>query len=144
MATCVAENDTQPQDLWQSDMQTQGPAKDIANTLAECSSQTSGVWSTNPACIYEEYMFQDNLLNVIDTQDPEIPLFMFWAPHSVHEPLEVPKPYWDKFDFIDKAPRRTYHAMVNFLDEMVGNVSKALQDKGMCDNTLVVFSSDFG
>mmetsp|Transcript_13788 Transcript_13788/g.50210 ORF Transcript_13788/g.50210 Transcript_13788/m.50210 type:complete len:561 (+) Transcript_13788:81-1763(+) len=141
-AACKLENITRPRDLWKSDADSEGVASDMANPLSECAD--SGLYSTNPDCVFEEYMFRDHLLDVIDHHDPDTPLFMFWAPHSVHSPLEVPKQYWDRFDFIDTPARRDYHALVTFMDEMIGNVTNALRDKGMWANTLVVFSSDNG
>lgn len=41
-------------------------------------------------------------------------------------------------------PRQKYHAMVNFADEAIGNVTSLLKSKGMWDETVVVFSSDNG
>jgi hypothetical protein len=45
------------------------------------------------------------------------PLFLFWAPHSVHSPLQVPAPYLHQFDGIGPTDNRNharqiYHAMV--------------------------------
>lgn len=37
-----------------------------------------------------------------------------------------------------------YHAMVESIDSAVGEILKALQESGMADNTIVVFSSDQG
>ena len=81
--------------------------------------------------------------------DPSVPLFLFWAPHIVHTPLQLPEEYVRRFDFIaptDKPTheRQVYHAMVNFADAMVANVTKSLQWKGMWEDTLFVFSTDNG
>jgi arylsulfatase I/J len=38
----------------------------------------------------------------------------------------------------------SYHAMVNFADAAFGNVTDLLKEKGMWDNTIVVFSADNG
>jgi hypothetical protein len=43
------------------------------------------------------------------------PLFLFYAPHIVHEPLQVPKNKYDEFAFIPFERRRRYHAMVNYM-----------------------------
>ena len=41
--------------------------------------------------------------------------------------------------------RQQYHAMVNIMDEVVGNITDAIKAKpGMWENTLVIFSSDNG
>jgi arylsulfatase B len=79
--------------------------------------------------------------------DATKPYFLFWAPHIVHTPLEVPKVFFDKFEFMaasDKpsGERQTYHAMVDFADEAIGNWTAALKAKGMWDDMIVVFSAD--
>jgi hypothetical protein len=47
------------------------------------------------------------------------PLFLFWAPHVAHTPLQVPAEYHAKFGFIQQPNRRTYAAMVNYIDTKV-------------------------
>jgi arylsulfatase A-like enzyme len=41
-------------------------------------------------------------------------------------------------------PRRTLAAMVTALDDYVGQIMKVLQEKGILDNTLIMFTSDNG
>lgn len=40
--------------------------------------------------------------------------------------------------------RRSYYAMITDLDDKVGHIMKSLEDAGLADNTLVVFTSDHG
>lgn len=40
--------------------------------------------------------------------------------------------------------RRHYYAAVTFIDEQVGQIVKALKDKGMYENSIIVFTSDHG
>ena len=94
--------------------------------------------------MYEEAMFKEHALDVIKSHDASTPLFLYYAPHIVHTPLQVPDDYIKKFDFIDDKDRQIYHAMVNYLDDVVGEVVKALKDKGLWDNLLFVSSSDNG
>lgn len=84
------------------------------------------------------------VLDFIAAHDPTTPMYLFWAPHIVHAPLEVPQAYLDNFAFIDTKPRRFYAAMVNFVDDLVGRVVAALKAKGMWDNLLWVSSADNG
>ena len=45
---------------------------------------------------------------------------------------------------VREGQRRTYAAMVDCMDEQIGRVLKALDDKGVADDTLVWFFSDNG
>ena len=93
---------------------------------------------------YEEGLFKERLLDVVSKHDPNTPLFLYYAPHIVHTPLQVPDDYLRKFSFIDNKDRMYYHAMVNYLDDVVGDLVAALKQKGMWDNLLYVTSSDNG
>ena len=47
------------------------------------------------------------------------------APHIVHSPLEVPPSFFEKFGFMEETDkptheRQTYHAMVDFADDAIG------------------------
>jgi len=81
---------------------------------------------------------------VVNNHDPSKPLFLYYAPHIVHAPLQVPEKYLNMFSFIDDHDRQYYHAMVTFLDGVVGNLTDALKKRGLWDNLLFVTSSDNG
>ena len=51
----------------------------------------------------------------------------------MNDPLEVPERYVQKLmhNFIDYEPRRTYHAMVKYLDDVVGNLTTAIKQCGL-------------
>ena len=49
---------------------------------------------------------------------------------NVHEPLQAPKQYTDKYNFIEDKDRRTYAGMVDILDEAIGNITEAMKDAG--------------
>ena len=97
-------------------------------------------------CVYEDEIFVERVLEAIAAHDPAEPFFLFWAPHIVHAPLQVPQAYLDKFAWIgqDNEARQYYMAMVNFLDDLVGRVVAALKAKGMWDNLLWGTSADNG
>ena len=102
-----------------------------------------GVNGTGPDN-YEEGLFKEHVLDVVKNHDTSTPLFLYYAPHIVHTPLQVPQSYVDKFTFIDDKDRQYYHAMVNYLDDVVGELVSALKSRGMWDNLLFASSSDNG
>lgn len=106
-----------------------------------------------PEACYEEAMLRQRCLQIIDQHDTSTPLFLFFAPHLMHTPLQVPDSYLKKVDKMvadagaqpfDSTNRRLYAAMVLYLDYTIGEVVKAMKTKGMWDNTLVIFTSDNG
>ena len=98
-------------------------------------------------------------IDVINRHDTKDPLFMFLSFNAPHHPLDVKEevlakydeadvdPYWSARDAKKKrnARNRTrYMALVDSMDEAIGNVVEALANKGVLDNTLIVFCSDNG
>ncbi len=76
------------------------------------------------------------------------PFFLnFWL-YSVHAPFNARQDYIDHFKAkVDPdSPRRNplYAAMVKSLDDSVGRLLKAVDDAGVADNTIIVFTSDNG
>uniref|UniRef100_A0A7S3YS59 Sulfatase N-terminal domain-containing protein n=2 Tax=Lotharella globosa TaxID=91324 RepID=A0A7S3YS59_9EUKA len=146
-------------DLWRSEMGgNEGPAREYNSVCP-----TNNPSPTGDGCKegkkgdhwyhgYEDALFAREVMDVIekhDEKDAEHPLFMFWSPHAVHTPLQVPSSYLNKFDHIKKTDtrgrhRQTYAAMVSFLDDAIGNVTKSLKDKGMWEDTVMVLCSDNG
>lgn len=65
--------------------------------------------------------------------------FFLYLPHTFpHEPL------YASAQFRGKSPYGLYGDVVMELDHSVGEILKALQEYGLAENTLVVFSSDNG
>ena len=82
---------------------------------------------------------------LLATHPVQQPLFVYYAFHAVHSPLELPPGWEDRMAFIqDSLSRRHYHTLVSFMDEIVGNLTSILKQRGMWSNTLVVSSSDNG
>jgi arylsulfatase I/J len=96
-------------------------------------------------CVYEDALFFNDVHSKFTSwKEGDAPLFVFWAPHIVHGPLQVPDRYEKKFNFIHVKERRLYHAMVFWIDEHIGNVTDTIKSQGMWDNTLVVMHADNG
>lgn len=57
---------------------------------------------------------------------------MTYASKIVHYPQQVPQAYQEKFAFIDDLDnRRVYHAMVNFLDDQLLNITTTMKVRTM-------------
>lgn len=93
---------------------------------------------------FEEYIFCDRVLEILKQHDQSTPLFLNYDSRMAHYPLQAPPEYQEKFSFITYENRRVYAAMVNFLDDVLANITDTFKELGMWDNTLMVFSSDNG
>lgn len=100
----------------------------------------------NQTCEYEDALFEARVRSVISSHDTSIPLFMFWATHIVHGPLQVPAAQLAHWESVipDDTERATYHSMVNWIDGAIGRTVALLRERDMWSNTLWVFSSDNG
>ena len=76
-------------------------------------------------------------IKFIDT-NKEKPFFLYLAYNSVHSPIIVNE------EFIGTSKGSLYGDYVQELDHYVGELMKALKEKGLDENTLVVFLSDNG
>ena len=76
-------------------------------------------------------------------QFKEDPFFLYFPFYSIHTPLQGRKDLKKKYVNNPKVDA-DYAAMVECLDENVGRLMGALDELGLRDNTLVLFSSDNG
>lgn len=72
------------------------------------------------------------------------PFFLYVPFNAVHRPIEATDEYLDRFADVEGEEQRTYYAMVSALDDAVGDILQALEDEGLADDTLVVFTNDNG
>ena len=114
---------------------------------------------------YERYSAQtyapdvmtESALGFIE-ENAEEPFFMYFASTIPHVSLQVPREdveaypaEWDEANYLGQkgylphpSPRRAYAAMVSHLDRDVGRVLDLLEELGIADDTLVIFTSDNG
>ena len=93
---------------------------------------------------YTTELFGREAVRIIETHDLEKPLFLYVAFNAPHTPLQAPPEYEKRYADLPDASRRTYAAMVECEDAQIGAIWRALEERGMTKNTLVVFSSDNG
>jgi arylsulfatase A-like enzyme len=87
-------------------------------------------------------LMRSNFVNSYDQKKRAV--LCIWRLRLQHAPYQAPARYVDRFKNIQDETRRTYAGMVSCLDDQIGEVIKALEKKGMMDNTLIVFHSDNG
>lgn len=104
--------------------------------------QYNGGKMFHPSTYMTDYL-TDEAVKAIDANKNR-PFFLYLAYNAVHTPLQAPKADYDALSQIKDHRTRVYAAMVRNLDRNIGRVLQALKDKGLDDNTLVIFTSDNG
>ncbi|KAG5176255.1 arylsulfatase B-like protein [Tribonema minus] len=126
-------------DLWQHNAttSTDGPAVTLKPNSTCAYTQNN--------CLYGDELYQQRASQVIMSHDPKKPLFLVWAPHAIHSPLEPPAARFDEFAFInDNTARRNYAATLADIDMRIGMIIQNLKSKKIWSSSLVVVMSDNG
>jgi len=87
--------------------------------------------------------YTDEAVKVIENNRNQ-PFFLYLAHWGIHNPLQTTREDYDAFSHIEDHALRVYSGMIRSLDRSVGRVLQSLEDNGIADNTLVVFTSDNG
>lgn len=128
-----------------------GPMRSKRLLTDDCKGSTE----QDPVC-YKEHAFKLRAKQIIKRHPIDEPMFMFYSFGLVHTPLEVPLWHLNKVaqllkeegledhDTFDLQNRARYAAMTYYMDEAIGEIEKALKDKGMWDDTLIMFVTDNG
>ncbi len=93
---------------------------------------------------YTTTLLGNDAVKYIQAQDPTQPFYLYLAFNAPHTPYQAPQGYIDRFKDIADPTRRTYAGMMSCLDDEIGRVVKALDEKHLRDNTLILFHSDNG
>ena len=72
------------------------------------------------------------------------PFFLYLAHWGVHTPLQATREDYEAVGDIQPHRLRVYAAMIRSLDRSVGRINAALEEAGLADNTIVLFTSDNG
>ena len=71
------------------------------------------------------------------------PFFLYTAYNAPHYPMHAPEKYMERFKHLPKD-RRLTAAMISAVDDGVGEITAALEDLGILENTVIYFQSDNG
>lgn len=74
------------------------------------------------------------------------PFFLYMAHYAVHTPIQAKVELRDKYAAKPKTNQTspTYAGMVESVDQAVGTILATLEEEGLTENTLIVFTSDNG
>ena len=116
---------------------------------------------------YETYLLADEASRYIRERDKNRPFFMYMPFIAPHTPLDAPKELQEKYKDIDTdlpparsrqtdetrrmatmmlqpSARPMYAAVVDAMDQAIGQVLQTLEEEGIAENTIVLFFSDNG
>lgn len=106
--------------------------------------------------VYSPYILLEKTLEFIDKNRNE-PFFLYLTPTLPHAELLVPDEELDPFkdSFFETPyignhyasqpkPRAAHAAMVTRIDKDVQKIVQSLEEKGILDNTIIIFTSDNG
>lgn len=83
-------------------------------------------------------------VRLIERKDAHKPLFLYVPFNAVHGPYQAaPGKYSEPYAHL-KGTRRIYAGMIAAMDEAIGQIVAAIEQKGLRKNTLFIFSSDNG
>jgi uncharacterized sulfatase len=103
-------------------------------------------WNGGPRFAPKGYLtdyFSENAVTFIE-KNRNRPFFLYLAYWGVHTPLQALHSDYDAFPEIADHTERVYAGMMRSLDRGIGQVLQALDEHGLAENTLVIFTSDNG
>ncbi len=104
--------------------------------------QRNGVSVREPG--YTSDLFGAEASRWVGARDKQRPFFLYLAFNAPHSPLQAPQNLIDGYAQISDTRRRTYAAMVESMDQAVGQLLSTLEREGQLDNTVLFFCSDNG
>ncbi len=92
---------------------------------------------------YTTHLVAKEATRLIREQAADKPLFLYVPFNGIHSPHQVPDSYTESYKDLPKL-RQTIAGMLSAVDESIGQITAALDEKGLRQKTLIIFSSDNG
>lgn len=105
---------------------------------------------------YAGYLMQDKVDGFL-RNNASNPFFLYYAATIPHAAIQIPDEELEQYDFPETGgrdpkdyysphprPRAARAAMISLLDEQVGEIVATLEELGIEDDTLIIFTSDNG
>ncbi|GAA3615234.1 sulfatase-like hydrolase/transferase [Flavivirga amylovorans] len=105
-------------------------------------------WNMEGKKVYSENIIMDKMLVFMDEHNPKKtnkPFFIYFPTQLPHGPISIPEVHPELKDNPNLNEfEKEYGSMVKMLDRDVGRIYNKLEEMGILDNTIIVFSSDNG
>lgn len=143
-----------------------------ADAIASRWVETGSGDSVLPTDAFEDWYIGQRAVQWIETVPDDFPWHYFVSFVGPHDPFDPPTEYAERYrsapvsDALPYAPsgrpdwiqqrsaprdadntamvRRQYCALIELIDEQIGQILAALERRGMAENTIVIFASDHG
>jgi arylsulfatase A-like enzyme len=92
---------------------------------------------------YSTHLLAREAIQTIRGSDAGKPFFLYVPFNAVHTPLQVPEKYTAPYAGLLQQ-RRLYAGMTAAMDEAIGQIVAALEERKLMERTLILFSSDNG
>jgi len=93
---------------------------------------------------YTTTLLGNAAVKLIEAHNTSVPLYLYLTFNAPHTPYEAPQEYLDRYKNIGNRDRCAYAASITAMDDQIGRVIAALNQKGMRSNTVIFFQSDNG
>lgn len=124
-----------------------GPLIGEIDYLTHKEHETLDWYRDNKVVVEEGYsttLLGNDAVKLINAHDPATPLYLYLAFNAAHTPYQATPEYLDRYKHIADPSRRAYAGSITAMDDQIGRVLAALDQKKMRDNTLIIFMSDNG
>lgn len=94
---------------------------------------------------YLTHRLTDEVIDWVSKQG-EAPFFAYVPYYTVHTPLQAPHAVVERYlaKGVKSEKEATYAAIVELMDASVGRILNTLEQRGLAENTIVIFTSDNG
>ena len=122
---------------------------DCAKTPEEGNPENDKIrMSKEGKAIYSESIIMEKLLSFMENHHPKNtgkPFFIYFPTQLPHGPTSIPEVHEELIDNASLTQiEKEYASMVKMLDDDVGRISARLEDMGILENTVLIFTSDNG
>lgn len=81
-----------------------------------------------------------------ENKDKPRPFFLYYSMVLMHDPFQATPDSkdWEKSNWKDASNPKYFGDMMGYMDKIIGRIIKKIEDAGIADNTLIIFTGDNG